>query len=588
MTTTSATPATGFEHYPRWARTLAHGIRARLGNTFVLHGNTHDVVAAPIADARPRTADDFVPLTRFLAEWIFGRREVVIEYQRANGAVFHTREAHARFSEAVSVVDSVHGTNYAQSLPREPVAFCALLDTFLKHVVHRQQPLGVAVILPYAETLIPESSGETGADDRAVRVYIQKWATDPALLAANITFVLVTENLADVSARIIRSPQTVEIEVPRPDEQERLAYLRAIRPAEWYQSRSDLPVERLAQVMSGLTRIQLRQILASIDEHGTRLDAKALREQKKGVIEAECYGLLEYVESRFDLDMVSGHEGVKARLRRAAQAILAGRLQGVPMGYLIAGPVGSAKTFLVTCFTGEIGFPCVKFLNFRSQWQGVTEGNLEKILKVLHAMWPVGVIIDEADAFLGDRNQQGDSGTSNRVFAQLASFMGDTQYRGKIVWFLITSRPDLLPVDLKRQGRAEEHLALFYPQTPEEHDALFRIMLKKSGVVSDVTSITQVIDDPRGLSGADIEAILARAILSAEVNADGKTVATLEVLKQAFSDFIPATSQLEREMQILAAVQECTSREVLPTPYRDMDRNEVFARLNELRALLRT
>jgi AAA+ superfamily predicted ATPase len=591
MTTTpsaASSSASAFEHYPRWARTLAHGIRARLGNTFVLHGNTHDVVAAPVTDGRPRTADDFVPLTRFLAEWIFGRREVVIEYQRANGAVFHTRESHARFTEAVSVVDSVHGTSYAQSLPREPVAFCALLDTFLKHVVHRQQPLGVAVILPYAETLVPESTGEAGADDRAVRVYVQKWSTDPALLAANVTFVLVTENLADLSARIVRSPQTVEIEVTRPDEQERLEYLRAIRPPEWYQTRSDLPVERLAQVMSGLTRIQLRQILASVDEHGRRLDARALREQKKGVIEAECYGLLEYVESRFGLDMVSGHDGVKARLRRAAQAILAGRLQGVPMGYLIAGPVGSAKTFMVTCFTGEIGFPCVKFLNFRSQWQGVTEGNLEKILKVLHAMWPVGVIIDEADAFLGDRNQEGDSGTSNRVFAQLASFMGNTEYRGKIVWFLITSRPDLLPVDLKRQGRAEEHLALFYPQTPEEHDALFRIMLKKSGVVSDVTSITQVIADPSGLSGADIEAILARAILSADVDAEGRPVATLEVLKQAFEDFIPATSQLEREMQILAAVQECTSREVLPTPYRDMDRNEVFARLNELRALLRT
>ncbi len=195
--------------------------------------------------------------------------------------------------------------------------------------------------------------------------------------------------------------------------------------------------------------------------------------------------------------MVSGHEGVKARLRRAAQAILAGRLRGVPMGYLIAGPVGSAKTFLVNCFTGEIGFPCVKFLNFRSQWQGVTEGNLEKILKLLHAMWPVGVIIDEADAFLGDRNQQGDSGTSNRVFAQLASFMGNTEYRGKIVWFLITCRPDLLPVDLKRQGRAEEHLALFYPQTDEEHDALFRIMLKKSGLQTDgARRSREVIDDP--------------------------------------------------------------------------------------------
>ena len=241
------------------------------------------------------------------------------------------------------------------------------------------------------------------------------------------------------------------------------------------------------------------------------------------------------------------------------------------MGYLIAGPVGSAKTFLVNCFTGEIGFPCVKFLNFRSQWQGVTEGNLEKILKLLQAMWPVGVIIDEADAFLGDRNQQGDSGTSNRVFAQLASFMGNTEYRGKIVWFLITSRPDLLPVDLKRQGRAEEHLALFYPETDEEHDALFRIMLKKSGLTTAAQSMKEVIADPggpvgrrhRGDSGARAARVRRRRGRAATRRCPSRCCAS------AFEDFIPATSPLERELQILVAVQECTSREVLPERYRD-------------------
>jgi SpoVK/Ycf46/Vps4 family AAA+-type ATPase len=284
--------------------------------------------------------------------------------------------------------------------------------------------------------------------------------------------------------------------------------------------------------------------------------------------------------------MVSGHDGVKQRLRRAAQAIQAGRLRGVPMGYLIAGPVGSAKTFMVNCFTGEIGFPCVQFLNFRSQWQGVTEGNLEKILKLLRSMWPVGVIIDEADAFLGDRNQQGDSGTSNRVFAQLSSFMGNTAYRGKIVWFLITCRPDLLPIDLKRQGRAEEHLALFYPETKDEHDALFRIMLKKGGITTTATSIAEVTDDPAGLSGADIEAILARAVLAADAEHGGSTNVPIDTLRHAFADFIPATSPLERELQILVAVQECTSREVLPESYRAMEREAILARVNELRLLL--
>jgi SpoVK/Ycf46/Vps4 family AAA+-type ATPase len=578
--------STSFEHYPAWARTLAHSIRARLGNTFVLHGNTHDLAPVPKPQDAPRTAADFAPLTTFLAEWIFGQREIVIEYQRANGAMFHTRESHQHFTDAVAVVDAVHGTDLARSLPREPAVFLSLLDSFLKQVVHRQPPLGVAVIFPYVETLIPESSGESSAEDRAVRVFLQKWATDPALLSANVTFVLITENLADISSRIVRSPQTVEIEVARPDEGERGRYLRTIRDERWFKEHSDLSAERLATLTSGLTRVQLRQILASVDEHRGRLDAAALRLQKKAVIEAECYGLLEYVESKFTLDMVAGHDGVKDRLRRAAQAILAGRLRGVPMGYLIAGPVGSAKSFLVNCFTGEIGFPCVKFLNFRSQWQGVTEGNLEKILKLLQAMWPVGVIIDEADAFLGDRNQQGDSGTSNRVFAQLSSFMGNTEYRGRIVWFLITCRPDLLPVDLKRQGRAEEHLGMFYPETAEEHDAVFRIMIKKSGMKTAATSIRQVTDNPDGLSGADIEAVLARALLATDAGADGEAEVPIETLRRAFADFIPATSPLERELQILVAVQECTSREVLPESYRSMDRETVLARINALRALL--
>jgi AAA+ superfamily predicted ATPase len=577
---------TSFEHYPRWAAVMGRGIRARLGNTFLLHGNTHDLVPALAPPAGPRPDPAFVPLTRFLADAIFGQRECVIEYQRANGAVFHTRDSHKHFIEVVEVVDSIHGTEFAQSLPRDPGSFFSLLDSFLKQVVHRKEPLGVAILFPYAETLIPESAGEAGAEDRAIRVFIQKWATDPALLAANVTFTLITENLADVNTRIVRSPQTIEIEVHRPDEAERLAFLRAVRADAWYAKTSDLPPERLAQLTSGLTRIQLRQLVSYVDEHGARLDAPLLREQKKAVIEAECFGLLEYVESKFALDMVSGHEGVKQRMRRAAQAIVAGRLRGVPMGYLIAGPVGSAKTFLVNCFTGEIGFPCVKFLNFRSQWQGVTEGNLEKILKLLHAMWPVGVVIDEADAFLGDRDQGGDSGTSNRVFAQLASFMANTEYRGKILWFLITCRPDLLPIDLKRQGRAEEHLALFYPGNDAEYDALFQIMLKKSGLKTSVKSLKEVAKDPTGLSGADIEAILARAALVADAAGAAESGVSAEILRATFEDFIPATSGLERELQILVAVQECTSREVLPEEYRSMDRGVLAARINELRVLL--
>ncbi len=602
--TPGVTPSAGsFDRYPQWAQQLIHGVRGRLANTFILHGNVHDLATSPIDNPG---ANDFVPLADFLAHWVFGTRQVIIEYQRADGPIFHTRDSHKRFTDAVAVVDAVHGTDFAGALPRDPTAFLPLLDSFLKRVATEENPPGVAVIFSYAETLIPENSGEqSGAEDRAARVFLQKWATDPALLAANVTFVLLTESLSDISGRLVRSPQTLEVEVARPDEDERRAFLSAVRDTAWFTAHSDLSAARLAQLTAGLTRVQLRQILASVDERQTRLDATMLRTQKKALIEAECFGLLEYVESKFTLDMVSGHEGVKERLRRAANAILTGRLRGVPMGYLIGGPVGSAKTFMVNCFTGELGFPCVKFLNFRSQWQGVTEGNLEKILTLLRSMWPVGVIIDEADAFLGDRNQQGDSGTSNRVFAQISSFMGNTEFRGKILWFLITCRPDLLPVDLKRQGRAEEHFALFYPETDEEYESLFRIMLKKGGLKTSATSLSQVLAKPAGsgLSGADLEAIIARAALMADAvsgaasagasdsASDGASDSSsdeipAELLARAFADFIPATSALERELQVLAAVQECTSREILPARYRDQEREGILRRIQDIKTML--
>ncbi len=181
---------------------------------------------------------------------------------------------------------------------------------------------------------------------------------------------------------------------------------------------------------------------------------------KKTVIERQCRGLVEFVEPDHTLDLVAGQTEAKKRLQEDAQWITRGQLDLAPMGYLICGPVGTGKTFLAECYAGSIGIPCVTLKNFRSKYVGETEGNLQQVLAVLRSLGPVVVIIDEADAALGNRQADGDSGTSSRVFSMIAAQMGNTRYRGRIVWMLLTSRPDLLPIDLKRQGRAEVHIPL--------------------------------------------------------------------------------------------------------------------------------
>jgi SpoVK/Ycf46/Vps4 family AAA+-type ATPase len=410
-----------------------------------------------------------------------------------------------------------------------------------------------------------------------------KWASDPQFLSGDLSIVLVAENLADLTPRISRNPYVANIEILLPTEDERLDFVKWKLEGKKLQTVSDVSLQALAKITAGLSRINLDRLLTEAMESGHKITAEVLKDKKKEIIQAECHGLLEFIEPEYTLDVVAGHAKAKKMLRDASSALKKGRIEVMPMGYLVSGPVGTGKTFLVTCFAGEIGVPCVKFLNFRSQWQGVTEANLEKIFNLLKALWPVAVMIDEADAFLGDRDAGGDSGTSSRIFASIASFMGNTAFRGKIVWFLLTCRPDLLPIDLKRQGRAEEHIALFYPQTDAERDELFKAMQKKTKVKVEFPDFSKLTSG-NPYSGADIEAILVRSKFHAMT--EGREEVVTGDVEHVVKDFIPPSYPLEIELQNLVAVQECTSRDLLPEVFQKLEREFVTRRVKEIKVLL--
>jgi len=561
---------------PAWANELSEKYYSGVTSMFVLHGNVRDLA--------PHNGE-FVPLSQFLREALFGGRDLVLSYDRGGGLTFSKPDMKADFQRALSGYDSFHGSNFSAGLPRNPDGVLNILDNYLRlRILDKKK---IAVVIDFAETIVP--AGDTSgmpAEDRNSLVMLKRWAQSPIFLQADITFVLIAENRIELNLGLVQNPGVACIEIPLPSEDERLAFIRAQFAQKPLPAGSDVTAESLASLTAGLKRVQLQSMISDSVENQRPLTNKFLVKRKKDMIEAEAGGLLEFVESRFDLSMVAGHAPAKKRLHDAAEAIRAGRTDVVPMGYVICGPVGTGKTFLTTCFAGEIGIPAVTLKNFRSMWQGVTEGNLERILTLLKAMSPIAVIVDEADAQLGNRSSQGDSGVSSRVFAQIAQFMGNTELRGKVIWFLLTSRPDLLPVDLKRQGRAEEHIALFYPHTDEDRLAMLRVALKKTGTTLASPEAEAVfLKHAAGLSGADVEAILARARMKKAL--ENQTGLDAQDLVDALEDFIPPSYPTEIELQTLAAVLECTSKSLLPEEYRSMDRGELIRRTNQLSMLSR-
>ena len=567
-----------------WAAQVAELYFSGTTAAFVLHGNTYDYVRiGDGADGR------YGVLSEFLAEQLFGRWSLVLHYDLGRGLRALAGRDEQRLKDMVALANRKVGD--LSALPKDPAATFALLDRFVRSNIMAPEAdrLSLAFILDQASYVFP--SGEPGrlnAQASSHLVTMLNWATSPHVKRLNMAFVMIDEKLADLSERLTGNPHVAAIEVPLPETSERERFVTTSIEAKELASFSDFDATSLAGLTAGISLTDLNVLIQSARESGRRLDGNVFRASKKRLIERQCRGVLEFIEPKWTLDTVVGHEAAKARLREDAELLKRGALDSLPMGYLLCGPVGTGKSFLAQCASGEIGVPCVMLKNFRSKYVGETEGNLERVLSVLRAMGPVVVVVDEADAALGSREQDGDSGTSSRVFGMIASQMGDTRYRGRIIWMLLTARPDLLPIDLKRQGRAEVHIPLFYPTDEDEIRHMFVILAKKLGsrlAPEDVPSIPQ-----RGhLSGADIEGMVGRAWRKSLLA--GETHVTREALAEVVSQFLPSTQGLERELQETAAIVECTDRQFLPAAVlKKIDgeggRTQLQARLTALKQLV--
>jgi AAA+ superfamily predicted ATPase len=555
---------------------------------FLLHGNVFDVV--PYVDRQ-------LSLKAFLDEAMFGSYDTVLHYDRSRG-VRATKGADdwgGWLKQALGDANPISST-------REPGVALELIDRYLLRTLNlaaiqrapdAATPVGVrriAVVIDFAEFVVPRAdAAQLGGPFAANVVKVLGWANDPAILQANIVTVLIAEGLHDLNGLVAENPHAAEIKLPLPDEAEMAAYVDTLArgPVPDLAAQSDLPLRTLGHRVTGLSRVGARRLVTMATRSGQRLTADWVAKVKKELIESECQGLLDFIESKLTLDDFAGSDPIKAWLREDGTLLAKGALHALPMGYLIAGRIGTGKTYLVQCWAGELGIPCVVFKNFRDKWVGATESNLEKIFSVLKAIGQVLVFVDEADQAAGKREGgDGDSGLSGRVYAMLAKEMSDTRNRGRILWVFATSRPDLLEVDLKRQGRLDVHIPLFAPETPEEMRALFRAIARKLKFPLKDDDLPE-LDPTQGLGSNEIEGVLVRALRVWELAPDSKDGAPRPALRDILAGVLkevrPSAHTRKLEYMDLVAVKECTDQRFLPPRFRELTPEQIEAKIAELR-----
>jgi predicted nucleotidyltransferase len=287
---------------------------------------------------------------------------------------------------------------------------------------------------------------------------------------------------------------------------------------------------------------------------------------KKQMVEADSAGLIEFIESKKTLANYHAQDALKTWLRQDIALWQAHDLRAMPMGYLFCGPVGTGKTYLVECLAGEAGVPVVKLKNFRDRWVGSSEGNLEKIFRLIRALGRCIVFIDEADQSLGKRDAgSGDSGLSGRLYSMIAQEMSDASNRGRVVWILATSRPDLIEVDLKRPGRIDVKVPLLPTTTTAESAGLINALLKRLEIAVDAAEMEK-LDLPLLLTPGAAEALSVKVYRRVRTAQETPLVA----LAACLDGYQPPVAPDVLDFQMRIAIREATDTQFVPPSLRHL------------------
>src|SRR2546426_5303332 len=265
----STTPSNApLESLPDWARELSEKYYSRTLSVFVIHGNVRDIVPLGRGDKT-----EFLTLHRSLREALFGRRDLVLTYDRGGGISFAHSDMQADFRSALAGYDSFHGSSYSQSLPRNPDAVLNMLETYLRVRVGDHKT--IAVILDFAETIAPAGDGSgMGAEDRNSIVILKRWAQNLSFLRADVTICLIAENLSELNQGIVQNPGVAAIKIPHPDDSERLDFIRTQVAETPLPAGSDVSEVTLSKLTAGLKRVQLQSLIGYACENPLPLAVK--------------------------------------------------------------------------------------------------------------------------------------------------------------------------------------------------------------------------------------------------------------------------------------------------------------------------
>src|SRR5258706_4569488 len=180
-------------------------------------------------------------------------------------------------------------------------------------------------------------------------------------------------------------------------------------------------------------------------------------------------------------------------------------------GVLLFGPPGTSKTMLAKATAGELDatFFTISPADVLSKWVGEAEQNIKKLFDAARGEKRAVIFIDEIEALVPARRDEGSS-VMQRVVPQILQGMEGFDKKTTPVMFMgATNCPWQLDPAVLRPGRFDEKVYIPLPDVAARRKMLHIYLGKRP--VEDGVDLDAMARNMEGMSGADIKYVCDRA-----------------------------------------------------------------------------
>ena len=548
---------------PQWVDTLSQAYAVRKKNVVILTGNTRDLFASP-------RLKDFVPLEQLLYQEL-REKFLVVRVDAATGVDFYSDADKEELLMLCTQFDQIASEHQRMGDVGEiiagnrhnPLPTLVLLRDISEAVTKIQaarttrtsvRPL--CIVMQFAGAVFPPGDYDRLSElDRQRLVTLLQWIENPLWTTGQNLLVLVSDTRSELNGRIFAHPGAQQIEIDLPSAVDREAFLGGKAGHVGFESDAATFVAQSAGLK--LTQIlDLLEVATSTKSPLTKADV--LREVNL-VLEAELGDIVRIKSPNHSPGDIVGNDAIQRILRGIFQDC--DTPETAVSGILVSGPNGGGKTFIMEAFAHESGRIVIELTGLRGSYFGETDKFFEMLLSRIRIFGKILILMDEAHTAFGSVHKSDTHETERRLAGNLIKMMGDPALLGKVLFGLMTSRPDELDADVK--SRCPEQIAVFDAEGDARKDVVNALFSRK-GITLSEDELAELVSRTGHFSMRDFGFLVRKTV--------AKKLPPVEVLHQ----WQASTSiALQRRFQTLIAAQHCSYVELIPESLRGQSLEQI-------------